>query len=829
MNVWRFSLRQVRREWRAGELRALGLALAVSAAALTSVGAFSDRVSKALSQGANELLAADLVISSRQLISKQWTEEAGRRGLKSAQTIEFPTVAFAGERSLLVQVKGVSEGYPLRGQLQIAEQSFGPTQIADGGPAAGQAWVDPRVMAELALERGGTIELGDSNFQTSQTIALEPDAGGGVFNLAPRVMLAFDDVESAGLLGPGARVQYRQLIAGDDADVAAFRKWLKPRLSAGESIQTLADSQQQIGKALDRANQFLMLAALTAVLLAGIAIVIAVRQFVDRHLDTVAILRCLGASQSDVISTFALVLLWTGLPALLLGAGLGYLSQNLLVLSLGDLLPGTVPGAGLKPVLIAMAIGLLALLGYGLPPLLRLRTVPPVRVLNRQMGAAPASQFVGDATALLFSLALIWWLSADLKLGAVMAGASLGAGLLLAAGAFVLIRLARRLTRGRTLGWRYGIANLARRNRGVLMQVAGLGLGLTAIFLLGVVQRDLMNGWRNTLPANAPNYFLINIQPEQVATIRQQLEQRGAATQGLFPLAVTRLTEINGVAPSADNLPSGSARRRIDGNMNISWSDDLSLGNTITQGRWHDPEIPGPQISLAQSWATSMGLGLGDKLTFSAGSETVTGTVSSIREVDWDSFQPNFFITFSRSLDASIPHTFISSVFLPEGQFSVVAELVRLVPNVSVIDVGTLMAKVRTMIERVSLTVQVVFVFTLLAGVVVLLAALSAGLAQRQHEGAVMRTLGGSARQLRAAIFSEFAMIGAVAGLLAAAAALVAGGVLATQVFNIDYQASWWLPGAGLAIGALTIGTTGLLGSRSVLRTPPMVTLRGSH
>ncbi|MFK7957254.1 MAG: ABC transporter permease [Lysobacterales bacterium] len=829
MKIVRFSLRQVRREWRAGELRALALALTVSAAALTSVGAFSERVRKALTQGANELLAADLVIQSRQVVNPQWADEAERRGLSSALTIEFPTVAFSENGSLLVQVKGVSSGYPLRGKLEVAQESYGATSVAVGIPDANEAWVDPRVLAELGLEAGQLLELGDSQFSATQTIALEPDAGGGVFNLAPRVMLAFESIEKAGLLGPGARVQYRQLIAGDPADVEAFSGWLKPKLNAGESIQTLADSQQQIGRALDRANQFLMLAALTAVLLAGIAIVIAVRQFVERHLDTVAILRCLGSRQADVIYAFSLVLLWTALPALLLGAAIGYASQQLLIGSLGDLLPAAVPQAGPRPAMIATGIGLLTLLGYGLPPLLRLRRVPPVRVLNRQMGNAPASQFTNDVIVVIFSLGLIWWLSSDIKLGAVMAGASLGAGLLLAGGAYGLIRLARRLAKGGTLGWRYGIANLARRNRGVLMQVAGLGLGLTAIFLLGVVQRDLMTGWRNTLPANAPNFFLINVQPDQVDTIGEHFERNNADTQGLFPLAVTRLTAINDKSPSAQSLPTPRARRRIDGNMNISWSDELSVGNTIVQGQWQDPAIEGPQISLAQSWSESMGLALGDRLTFSAGAIEITGTVSSIRTVDWDSFQPNFFITFSSAITESFPHTFISSLFLPEGQFSVVADLVRQVPNVSVIDVGTLMNKVRDMIERVSLTVQVVFVFTLLAGVVVLLAALSAGLSQRQHEGAVMRTLGGSSRQLRSAIFSEFATIGAVAGLLAAIAALGAGALLAREVFEIAYQVSWWLPALGLVLGGVCIGTTGLLGSRSVLRTPPMVTLRQGH
>ena len=826
MQTVRFSLRQIRREWRSGELGALALALVVSAAALTAVGSFSERIGKALTQGANELLAADLVIASRRAGENDWRDAAQERGLSWARTVEFPTVAFAGDGSLLVQAKGVTANYPLRGALEIADEPYGPARRAESGPQPGQVWVDPRIMAELDVALGDVVELGQSQFRIGAVIALEPDAGGGVFNLAPRIMLAMADVGPAGLLSDGARLQHRILIAGPATAVAAFEAWVEPRLGPDQSVVTLAQSQRQVSRALDRAGQFLMLAALTAVLLAGIAIVIAVRQFVQRHLDSVAILRCLGARQGQAVTAFGLVLLWLGIPALLIGALIGYLTQFLLIFALGDLLPGEVPGAGPAPIITALGLGLVTLLGYGLPPLMRLRDVPPVRVLNRQLGHPPAHRYLGDLAAVGFSLALIWWLSADLTLGGVMAGATLAAGIGLAAGAWLLIRAARRLTRGRALGWRYGVANLARKNRGVLLQVAGLGLGLTAIFLLGVVQRDLMNGWRNTLPADAPNYFLINIQPQQVETVRSHLSRGGAVSQGLFPMAVTRLVEINGAEPDPETLPTPRARRRIEGNVNLSWTSQLSAGNDIIAGQWHDPAVSGLQISLAESWADSMGMKLGDQMGFSSGGEMVRGTVTSIRQVDWDSFQPNFFITFTSELDQALPHTLISSVYLPEDRFDVISGLVREAPNVSVLDVGNIMARVRTMIDRVTLTVQVVFVFTLLAGVVVLLAALGAGLRQRQHEGAVMRTLGGSGAQLRSAVFSEFALIGAVAGLLAAVAAVVAGGVLATEVFEIVYQPTWWLPAAGLVLGAVGIGVTGLAGSRSVLKTPPIVTLR---
>ncbi len=829
MKPVRFSLRQIRREWRSGELGTLAAALVISAAALSAVGSFSQRIERGLTQGANELLAADLVVQSRRIPQSDWVEEAKTRGLATASLVEFPTVAFAGENSLLVQAKAVTDGYPLRGQLLLSDQPYGSEYRADGVPPPGEVWLDARVVVELQANMGDLLELGDSQFRITAVVAAEPDRANSVFSLAPRAMINMQDLEPAGLIGPGSRVSYRFLVAGEPDQIDEFEQWVEPKLEGRQFIQTLEDSQQQVSQALDRAGRFLVLAALTAVLLAGIAVVIAVRQFVQRHLDTVAILRCLGSRQRSVVLAFSLQLLWLGLPALLIGVGAGYLIQNLLVTAMGELIPDGLPGADWRPGVTALATGLLAMLGYGLPPLMRLRDVPPVRVLNRQLGNPSPRRFLGDALVVAFSVALVWIVSGDHRLGLYLSLGVMIASGVLAGVALLLIRALRRLARGRTLGWRFGVANVAKNNRGVLLQISGLGLGLMAIFLLGVVQNDLMRGWRDTLPENTPNYFLINLQPEQVETARAYFEQEQIDSQGLFPMAVSKLKTINGAVPNPDDFESPRARYRIQGNINISWADEFPLANTILEGEWWSAsafEGNEHEISLARSWAETMELGLGDQITFEVGSQEVTGTVTSIREVDWDSFQPNFFVLFSPGAVGEVSRTYISSVFVPDDQFRVVSGLVRQLPNVSVLDVGSILARVRTIIDRVTLTVQVVFVFTLMAGVVVLLAALNSGLIERVHEGAVLRTLGGSSRQLRSAVFSEFAVIGAVAGVLSASLALAVGAVLARQVFEIEFQPTWWLPLLGIIAGGAVIGFTGLLGSRPVLKSPPMATLR---
>ncbi len=826
MKIFKYSIRQARREWRSGELRALAAALAVAAAAMAAVGSFTERIEKALRASANELLAADLVVASRRIPAADWGEQAAARDIATTTTVEFPSVAFSGDASMLVQVKAVAAGYPLRGKLKISDAPFAPAREAGGIPEPGTVWVDPRLLGELQLAVGDPLELGELTFTVARVIALEPDRASGVFNLAPRVMMNLEQLEPAGLVGSGSRVRYRFLIAGQAGAVEAFRDWLEPKLESGQFFQSLEDTQQQVGAALDRAQRFLSLAALTAVILAGVAIIIAVRRFVERHLDTVAILRCLGARQRPVMLSFVAQLVWLALPAISLGCVLGYLAQSLLVVGMGDLIPEQLPLPGPLPALAAAATGLLALLGYGVPPLLRLRTVPPVRVLNRQLGQPAPTHFLLYLAPVAFSLALILWQARDAKLGLLMAAGILASLALLAGAAALLVRSLKRLSHGRGVAWRFGLANVSKRGGGTLLQIAGIGLGMMVIFLLSVIQTELLRGWRDTLPADTPNFFLINIQPDQVDSTGRYLNEHGIVSQGLFPMAVARLTAINGEAPDPDDYDNPRARFRIEGNVNLSWSEELPAANRIIEGSWWGAERNQPLVSLAESWAEIFDLKVGDELSFAVGAEEVTARVASIREVDWDSFQVNFFILLSEGAVGEVPRTYISSLHVPEDRFDEVSGLVRMHPNVSVLDVGAILKRVRDIIERVSLTVQFVFGFTLLAGITVLLAALQSGLTERIYEGAVLRTLGGSRRQLRLAVLSEFSLLGGVAGLLAALAANLVGLVLADQVFNIVYQPAWWLLALGLILGAAGIGLTGLAGSQPVLRTPPVATLR---
>ena len=826
MKVFSFSLRQAKREWRSGELRALAAALAVAAAALSAVGAFTERIDRALTASANELLAADLVVRSRFIPDQDWRQEAQDRGLDTALTVQFPSVVFSDDRSVLVSVKAVSEGYPLRGSMFIASEAWGESRVAPSVPPPGTVWVAPRIPGELDTRVGDMLELGNLEVQIDATIALEPDRGTGVFDIAPRVMMNYADIGESGLIGEGSRIRHQLLIAGEPSTVSDFHDWLEPKLERGQYFRSLEDSQRQVSNALNRSGRFLNLAALTAVILAGIAIVLSVREFVQRHLDSVAIMRCLGARQRSVLLAFTLELIWIALPALLLGIVIGYGAQSLLVLAMGDLVPDSLPSPGVLPALAALLTGLLTLLGYGLPPLMALRQVPPARVLHRQFDRVRPRHLLSYLLPVAFSIALIFWQARDPALSLWITLGLAGTLILLSAVAFAIIRSLRRLSRGRGVSWRFGLANVSRKGRGTMLQIAGLGLGLMVIFLLGVVQSDLLRGWQDSLPEKTPNIFLINIQPQQSDAVSEQISAGGIDSQGLFPMANSRLTGINGEMPDPDDFEDARAANRIQSTVNLSWAEDLPKANKIIDGEWWDENRSGHQVSLAQSWAEMFRLGVGDTLSFAVGSDTLTATISSIRDVDWDSFEANFFILLSPGAVDDLPRTYISSMYVAEGQFEAITGLVRSFPNISVIDTGSVLQRVRTIIERVSLTVQLVFIFTLLAGLTMLLAALQGGIGERIYEGAVLRTLGGSRRQLRRAILSEFALMGGVAGFLAAVAALAVGWLLANRVFEINYDPWFWLPIAGLIGGAAGIAVTGLIGSRQVLKTPPAVILR---
>lgn len=835
MNLLRHAWRALRREALAGDLLTVFAALVLGVAVMTAVGTLVNRVNLALTGSAAEMLGGDLGVAGRDDPPAAFAEEAQRRGLAHTRLASFGSVLFQGDASQMASIKAVEAGYPLRGALRV-RATPGGALIADAGmPAKGQAYADPRLLQALALKAGDDLEFGAGTLRIAGIIESEPDAGGDLLTLSPTLLVNRADVEGTGLLGPGSRINYRVMFAGPAADIASFRQWLLPQVK-GMRLLSVNDTQRGVRQAFDLAGRFLGLSALLAVLLAGVATALAANRFALRRIDQVAILRCLGARQRDILAGLALQLLMLAVPACAIGIGLGMAAQEGLVQVLGSLVPQRLPLPEAMPALTGAGIGLLLLFGFGLPPLLRLRGVPPMRVLNRSFAALPPASLLAYVAALAASLVLAVQVTGDLKLALWVLGGL--AGLAVAAGVvgFLLLQLLRGLQHRLHGNWRLGLAALTRRRMLAVMQLVGLSLSLCALLLLAVIGPGLLQQWRERLPADTPNYFLINIQPEQRDSVLATLQGLGAHDASIEPMATGRLIAINGKpplrvdrTPADDNQPQGEGQRDDDDEnrpLNFSWRSTFPPANTLVNGTFWKPDSTAAEASVEIGWAKRYGVYPGDRITIAVGEQQREFSVTSVRKADWNTFRPNFFVLLNPNAVGDTPHNLLSAFHLPAGRSAGLGSLVRAQPNLSLLDVDAVISQVRDVMERVAQAVQLVMVFSLLAGVLVLLAALQATAGERRYDSAVLRTLGATRRQLRGAVLVEFGALGALAALLAVGAAAVIGVAVSQKVFELPLLPPW----PGLLLGGL-LGIAlsllaGWLGTRRILHTPPALALR---
>jgi putative ABC transport system permease protein len=821
------GLRTLGREWRSGDLAVLFLALFIAVAALTGVGFLVDRIDRAMRLQASEVLAADLRLTSPETIRAAYDEEATRRGLATARVTSMLSVILKDDLTQLANVHAVTEGYPLRGTVRVAEEPFGPGVPAEGIPAPGEMWPDSRLLAALNARVGDLLSVGEIELRVTRVLIARPDQGSGFVDLAPAVLINQADVAASGLVQPGSRIRYAALFAGDERQTAEFGRWLDQNRTPAERLRDIAEVSPEISNARSRAARFLLLASLAGVLLCAVAIAMTARRYVKRHLDLAALLKTLGASRAEVLTVSLTQLACIALAAALAGAIAGYFAQQGLLLLLEGVVSIELPAPGWQPVAMGFATAVLLLTGFALPSMLQLSRVPAIRVLRRDIGAPRLGTLLAYGPAVLAVVLLIHWVT-----GEVMLSVGFFVGLvliqsILALGGWALVLLTGRLRGGMGAAWRYGAANISRRRSESVVQIVALGLGLAALLLLTIIRGDLIDDWRARLPADAPNYFFVNIPSEDRDAFRDLLASKGGEMTRMLPMIRGRMTAINGEPVGTRRFLTPRGEGLASREQNLTWSAEIGPDNTITAGEWFDADDYGkPLVSVATDLEESIPLKLGDRLTFDVAGEIIEVTVSSFRRVQWDSLQPNFFLIFAPGLLEGTAGTWMGAARFRPDDPADVAELVRRFPGVSIFDMDDLLAQVRSIIGKAVLAVQAVFLFTLLAGIVVLLAAVQATRDERRYESAILRTLGASRRTVLAGVLAEFCAIGVMAGVVAAAGASTGAYFIAGSMLEIPWRPDPLLWLAGAVTGALLVCVAGWLATRTALVQPPMQTLR---
>ena len=842
ISFWALGWRSLWRDVRAGELRLVVLAVTLAVAALTAVGFLADRLQSGLQRDAQQLLGGDAVIASDRPLEPAYAAQAAALGLQTANTLSFPTMARAaaaqGGASKLVALKAVESGYPLRGSLRTAQtlDDALATPVRDavqtGIPRAGTVWVEAQLLDALGLAPGQPLLLGNSSLMIAAVLTQEPDKGAAFMNFAPRVMLNAADMPATGLIQPASRVNYRMAVAGAAAQAKAFEAWADAHIKGGVErnvrgvrLESLQGGRPELSQTLDRAGKFLSLVALLSALLSAVAVALAARAFAAAHLDDCAILRVLGLPQRTIAASYVVEFAWVGVFASALGLLLGYVLHHVFLVLLAGLVETRLPAPGWAPVLLGGGMGLTLLFAFGLPPVLQLAQVPPLRVIRRDMGQLRPASVGVLAVGVAGFAALLMAVSSDVKLGLIAVGGFAAAVLVFAGLGWLAIQLLRRSVNEATAPRALVLATrqIAARPAYTVVQISALAVGLLALVLLVLLRTDLISGWRSSTPPDAPNRFVINLMPEQAQPFRQALRDAGVEKFDWYPMIRGRLVAVNGRSVSAQDYEDERARRLVEREFNLSHSAAQPPNNTITAGRWQAEEAGA--ISIEEGLAKTLRLKVGDVLRFEVAAAPIDSTITSLRKVDWASMRANFFALYPVSAMPDLPVTYLSAFKAPPVRGFDNA-LVRQFPNITATDVGSAIAQLQKVLDQVIAAVEFLFVFTLAAGLVVLFAAVSATREDRAREYAIMRAVGAGSALLRQVQRIELAGVGLLAGFLASLVASAVGWALAHYVFDFAWVVSLWVPLAGSLAGAALALVAGWWGLREVLNRPVMQTLR---
>lgn len=826
MNI-KLVARMAWRDVRSGEMGLLLVALLVAVGTVTSISLFVDRLQSALLAESSNFLAADRQISSSQAIPPDFVQQAQQRGLNTAQTLVFPSMVFAGDLNQLVSVKAVDTEYPLRGELIVGDQPFQRGAPTDSIPAPGTVWLDSRLFPAMNLSLGDTVEVGMAELQVARVLVAEPDRGGSFFDLGPRLLMNMQDVDATEVVQPGSRLSYRLLLSGDDTQLQELRESLP--LKPNFSWISVRESSPRIGRALDRAESFLLLGGLLGVLLAGIAVGLSAHRYAQRHFDHVGVLKTLGATPAQILRGFMSLLLLVGLVAILMGLAAGSLVHIAIVEILSSLIAVELPVPTLRPFLLGSATGLICALAFAMPAFVHLKNVAPMRVIRRDLGVAPLSRWLSYGAAAAGSLLLLVWYTKDLRLTLWTLLSIVGICLVFGSLAWALLKGGRVAGMQAKSGWRLALAGLQRRRTENTAQILIFGVAIMLLLVLVLIRTALIDEWRSQVPEDAANHFVMNIAADEVDGVRQLVREQATEGEFLFPMIRGRVASVNVQTAKdwQDQLPRKPSGPRLTSERSLTWSVLAPENNDIIAGRWWAGDSAAAEVSLEQEYAEDFALQLGDKLEFDVGGRRVWATVTSIRALEWESMTPNFYIILSPGALQDFPATYMTSFYLEPTEKIFLNTLLRQYPTITVIEIDALIAQVQQIVAQVSQAVELVLALVLLSGALVLIASIQASRDTRMAEHGLIRALGGTRALIGGSLTAEFLVLGSFAGIVAVFGAELVVAMLQSQVFDLQAEAHPWIWLLGPVSGALIITLVGLAGSRSLIDTPPMNVLRG--
>lgn len=827
------GLRLLWRDWRGGELGILAAALVIAVATVTGISLFADRLQQGIVAKSNTFLAADRVLQSPRPIDQDWLTQASGFRLQTAQTLTFASMVYSSDSldaaMQLSSIKAVSDAYPLKGNLEITEKAFsGITTKTTASPSRGEVWVDPRLLPLLGISVGDPLYIGEASFRITKALVSEPDGGSNVLSIGTRVMMNVADIDSTGVIQPASRVKYRYLFAGNESDLSAFGEWLKTQLEPSHRWLGLEDTQPRISQSLQRAEEFLLLAGALGVGLAGIAIALAARRYSERHYDYVAMMKSLGASSAKVLSLYLVNLLLLSVVAIVIGCGIGWLIQEILLKVLQQYFDvSAVPALSLRPFAVGAVTALICLLAFAMPPLVNLQRVSPLMVLRRDMTHSNFSNLATYGIGTVGIALLMYWYSGNLKITlGVLAGVS-ATVVIVGFAAWFLLRGTAKLGMQAGSSWRLALASIRRRGYQNAVQAVIFSLSIMLLLLLALIRSSLIDEWQVQLPEGTPNHFLLNISEQEKTAVEKTLDSNALQREPFYAMVRGRITAVNGqsIADRLKELESDN-EDSIDREANLSWSDEVPNGNKLVAGQWWDAQETDPQVSMEERFANRLAVKVGDRIEIYIGSEKLDVRLSSIRQLDWDSMQPNFFMVFPTQVLNQYPATYLTSFYLPKERKQLLNSFLQRYPTVTVIEMDSVIRQIRSIITQVSSAIELVLGLIIISGLLVLVASVQSSLDSRLQESAILRTLGANRRLVLGSLVIEFASLGFLAGIIAAFSAELSVYALQEYVLNMEYVLHPWVWVVGPVVGALLIGSAGFITCRKVVNTPPVEVLR---